>query len=162
MGTRVMTAVLVAALLAGSAGHAQAVGCAYPATFPGENAAPATIAAWMAARAVERGLPGELPVLAALARSGLSNLPVDRAGRAGYFGMLERLWGDGPYADFQGDPPLQLGWLLNRSSRYAIAPCSSALATSASAPHSGASGSPLRSWRGGLRPTRPGSRKPAR
>ena len=114
MGTRVMTAVLVAALLAGSAGHAQAVGCAYPATFPGENAAPATIAAWMAARAVERGLPGELPVLAALARSGLSNLPVDRAGRAGYFGMLERLWGDGPYAGFQGDPPLQLEWLLNQ------------------------------------------------
>ena len=114
MGTRVMTAVLVAALLAGSAGQAQAVGCAYPATFPGENAAPATIAAWMAARAAERGLPGELPVMAALARSGLSNLPVDRAGRAGYFGMLERLWGDGPYAGFQGDPPLQLEWLLNQ------------------------------------------------
>ena len=109
MGTRVMTAVLVAALLAGIAGHAQAVGCAYPATFPGENAAPATIAAWMAARAVERGLPGQLPVLAALARSGLSNLPVDRAGRAGYFGMLERLWGDGPYAGFQGDPPAPAG-----------------------------------------------------
>jgi hypothetical protein len=28
--------------------------------------------------------------------------------------MLERLWGDGPYAGFQGDPPLQLEWLLNQ------------------------------------------------
>jgi len=125
-----MTAVLVAALL-GGAGHAQAAGCAYPATFPGENAASAAIAAWMAARAAERGLPGELPVMAALARSGLSNLPVNRAGRAGYFGMLERLWGDGP-----GDPPLQLDGSSISSSRYAIAPSSSPAALEGNAqPH---------------------------
>ena len=68
----------------------------------------------MAARATERGLPGELPVMAALALSGLTNRPVDRAGRAGYFGMLERLWGDGPYAGFEGDPPLQMEWILNQ------------------------------------------------
>jgi hypothetical protein len=114
MGTRLMTAVLVAALLTGSTGQAQAVGCTYPATFPGEAAAPAAIAAWMAARATERGLPGELPVMAALALTGLSNRPIDRAGRAGYFGMLERLWGDGPYAGFEGDPSLQMEWILNQ------------------------------------------------
>ncbi len=114
MGSRLMTAVLVAALLIGSSGQAQAVGCTYPATFPGEAAAPAAIAAWMAARAAERGLPAELPVMAALALTGLSNRPIDRAGRAGYFGMLERLWGDGPYAGFEGDPSLQMEWILNQ------------------------------------------------
>jgi hypothetical protein len=105
---------VLTAILATHTGHAQSVGCSYPSAFPGVNAAPAAVAAWMAARAAERGLPGELPVMAALVRSGLVNLPADRAGRAGYFGMLERLWGDGPYAGFQGDPPLQLDWLLNQ------------------------------------------------
>jgi hypothetical protein len=114
MRARVSAALLVAAILATHAGYAQAAGCAYPSAFPGETAAPDAVAAWMAARTAERGLPGELPVMSALARSGLVNLPADRAGRAGYFGMLERLWGDGPYAGFQGDPPLQLEWLLNQ------------------------------------------------
>ena len=114
MRTRLTAALLAASILVAGAGPARAVGCVYPASYPGETAPPAAIAAWMAARAAERGLPGELPVMAAVVRSGLGNQPVDRTGRAGYFGMLERLWSDGPYAGFQGDPALQLEWLLNQ------------------------------------------------
>ena len=49
----------------------------------------------MAARAAERGLPGELPVMAALARSGLEQSARQSRRTRRYFGMLERLSGDG-------------------------------------------------------------------
>src|SRR6185295_13439955 len=152
MPTRLTAALLAAAILVVGAGPARAVGCVYPASYPGETAPSAAIAAWMAARAAERGLPGELPVMAALVRSGLSNQPVDRAGRAGYFGMLERLWSDGPYAGFQGDPALQLEWLLNQL--IAIRD----RAVFLGARHFGERSS---EW-GGRRRTKPGLRKPAR
>jgi hypothetical protein len=93
---------------------AQPAGCSLPTAYPGDDAARSVLAAWMAARATSRGIPGELPVMAALARSGLSNRALDPAGRAGYFGMLDHVWHSGPYAGFQDDADVQLEWFINQ------------------------------------------------
>jgi hypothetical protein len=42
--------------------------------YPGDDASQQQIAAWMAAAAERRGLPGELPVMASLVESGMHNL----------------------------------------------------------------------------------------
>ena len=49
MRTRLTAALLAAAILVAGAGPARAVGCVYPAGYPGETAPPAAIGAWMAA-----------------------------------------------------------------------------------------------------------------
>jgi hypothetical protein len=109
----VLTMVLVWTFVVASPG-AHAAGCAYPARFPGEGASTVAIAAWMATRASERGVPGELPVMAALVRSGLRNQTAGGQGRAGYFGMLQRLWEAGSYAGFPADPAIQMDWFINQ------------------------------------------------
>ena len=45
-----------------------------PLAYPGDDASPRALAAWMAAHAARAGLPPELPVMAALTESGLRNL----------------------------------------------------------------------------------------
>ena len=42
-----------------------------PAVYPGDDAARERLARWMARGAADRGMPHELPVMAALAESGL-------------------------------------------------------------------------------------------
>lgn len=104
------TAVAVA-VLAGSA-PANAADCI---TYPGDAAAKPAIAAWMAYGAAARGVPGELPVMAALAESGLTNLPPGSSDTAGYFQMRQAIWDRAPYAGYPNNPQLQLNWFVDRA-----------------------------------------------
>jgi hypothetical protein len=84
-----------------------------PALYPGDDAARERIARWIARVAAERGLPHELPVMAAIAESGLRNL---RGGSYhGFFGMHESL-DSGDYRGFPRRPELQLRWFLDTAS----------------------------------------------
>ena len=69
----------------------------------------------MATRAIAAGLPGELPIMAALVESGLRNLPSDGSA-AGYFRMSESIWNGGPYEDFARKPELQMKWFVDQAS----------------------------------------------
>ena len=73
-----------------------------PALYPGDDASRERIARWMARGAAERGLPRELPVMAAIAESGLRNLRGESY--HGFFGML----GTRPLS-----PARQLRWFLD-------------------------------------------------
>jgi cell wall-associated NlpC family hydrolase len=73
------------------------------------------IAAWMARRASAAGIPPELPVMAALSQSSLTDQPSDRQDAAGYFDMSVEAWDRGPYEGFAEDPDLQLAWFLDRA-----------------------------------------------
>ena len=83
--------------------------------YPGDTAAPAEIAGWMAYWAEKAGLPPELPVMAALVESGLHNLPPGDADSAGYFQMRVGIWDSGPYAGFPDNPQLQLQWFVDQA-----------------------------------------------
>ncbi|HEX8157804.1 MAG TPA: NlpC/P60 family protein, partial [Solirubrobacteraceae bacterium] len=73
------------------------------------------IAAWMARRASDAGIPPELPVMAALAQSGLSDEPPTGQDAAGYFQTSLKAWDRGPYQGLAEDPDLQLAWFLDRA-----------------------------------------------
>jgi hypothetical protein len=81
-----------------------------PAVYPGDGAARERIARWMARGAADRGMPHELPVMAAIAESGLRNL--SGASYSGFFGMHESL-NAGDYRGFPHNPDLQLRWFLD-------------------------------------------------
>ena len=81
-----------------------------PAIYPGDAAGSKPIARWMAGGAAARGLPWELPVMAGLAESGLSNLK--GSSYSGFFGMSREL-NKGDYRGFPKQPDLQLGWFLD-------------------------------------------------
>jgi cell wall-associated NlpC family hydrolase len=91
-------------------------GGAYDATaYPGDETPQVQLASWMAERAAAADLPGPLPVMAALERSGLTNLPAEGHDAAGFFGMSRATWSVGPYAGFAERPDLQLTWFLDRA-----------------------------------------------
>jgi hypothetical protein len=106
---RALAIAVAAAALAGPA-SANAADCV---TYPGDNAPKATLAAWMAYGASARGVPGELPVMAALVESGLTNLAAGDADQAGYFQMRVGIWNQGAYAGFPTNPQLQLNWFVD-------------------------------------------------
>jgi len=81
-----------------------------PALYPGDDAARERIARWMARGAADRGLPHELPVMAAIAESGLGN--IRGTSYHGFFGMHESL-STGEYRGFPRNPELQLEWFLD-------------------------------------------------
>jgi hypothetical protein len=83
--------------------------------YPGAGASKEQLAGWMAARAQARGLPGELPVMAALVESGLSDLGYGDADSVGFFQMRTGIWNSGPYAGYPDDPELQLDWFLDQA-----------------------------------------------
>ena len=83
--------------------------------YPGDQAAPAAIAQWMAYHAIKASLPPELPVMAALVESGLRNLPPGDADSAGYFQMRTGIWDSGPYAGFPTNPQLQIKWFVDQA-----------------------------------------------
>jgi len=83
-----------------------------PATYPGDDAARKPIARWMARAAALRDVPQELPVMAALAESGLRNLNTKGNPFAGFFSMHRSL-NKGAYRGFPGEPELQLLWFLD-------------------------------------------------
>ena len=81
-----------------------------PAVYPGDSASQERLARWMARSAADRGLPRELPVMAAIAESGLRNLRGEDY--HGFFGMHESL-NAGVYRGFPSRPELQLRWFLD-------------------------------------------------
>jgi hypothetical protein len=83
-----------------------------PAGYPGGAAARQPLARWMARAAALRDVPEELPVMAALAESGLRNLNTKGNPFAGFFSMHRSL-SKGPYRGFVRDPELQLLWFLD-------------------------------------------------
>jgi len=112
-------ALLLATLVAGLAtlggATAPAAQCVYPADYPGDSAAKQAIAAWMAGGAVEAGLPGELPVMAALVESDVKDLNSTDADSAGYFQIPQRIWNSGDYAGYPDHPTLQLQWFIDQA-----------------------------------------------
>jgi hypothetical protein len=83
--------------------------------YPGDAASRSTLAAWIATRAVAAGLPGELPIMAALVESGLRNLTGSDGDSAGFFGMRKSIWNVGPYAGFPDRPELQVKWFIDQA-----------------------------------------------
>ena len=81
-----------------------------PAVYPGDAATRERLARWMARGAADRGMPHELPVMAAIAESGIRNL--SGPSYAGFFGMHESL-NSGDYRGFRRNPTLQLRWFLD-------------------------------------------------
>lgn len=78
---------------------------------------PSRVAAahWMAAAARDAGLPGELPVMAALVESGLRNLSYGDADSVGFFQMRQGIWNQGVYAGYLVQPELQLRWFFDHA-----------------------------------------------
>jgi hypothetical protein len=69
----------------------------------------------MADEAQRRGLPRELPVMAALVESGLHNDAGGDRDSVGYFQMRTSIWDSGPYAGYTHNPELQLKWFLDQA-----------------------------------------------
>jgi cell wall-associated NlpC family hydrolase len=83
--------------------------------YPGDSAPPAETAAWMGSEAQKRGLPPELPVMAALVESSMHNLDRGDADSLGYFQMRSSVWNQGAYAGYAGKAELQLKWFLDQA-----------------------------------------------
>ena len=73
------------------------------------------IAQWMARAMRDAGLPGELPVMAALVESGLRNLPYGDRDSVGFFQMRLGIWNTGAYEGYLARPELQLRWFAERA-----------------------------------------------
>jgi cell wall-associated NlpC family hydrolase len=88
---------------------------AVSADYPGDSASKDQLAAWMAKKAEEAGLPRELPVMAGLVESGLRNIHYGDADSVGFFQMRVGIWNKGEYAGYPQDPQLQLKWFFDRA-----------------------------------------------
>jgi cell wall-associated NlpC family hydrolase len=84
-------------------------------TYPGDNAPKAEIAAWMGRQAHKAGLPAELPIMAALTESSLTNVHYGDRDSLGYFQMRAGIWNQGEYAGFPDHPELQLKWFIDHA-----------------------------------------------
>ena len=83
--------------------------------YPGDNASKAQLAAWMGREAEKRGLPKQLPVMAALVESGVKNLNYGDADSVGFFQMRVGIWNQGAYKGFPEKPELQVKWFLDQA-----------------------------------------------
>jgi hypothetical protein len=83
--------------------------------YPGDQATPQQIAAWMGASAQKAGLPPELPVMAALTESGLRNLSYGDRDSVGFFQMRLGIWDEGAYAGYPSNPQLQIQWFIDHA-----------------------------------------------
>ncbi len=81
--------------------------------YPGNTASKQELARWLAAHAEKRGLPPELPVMAALVESNMFNNPGGDADSVGYFQMRASIWNKGPYLGYYENPNLQAKWFLD-------------------------------------------------
>ena len=70
------------------------------ASLPRRRAPKEQVAVWMARLAQAAGLPPELPVMAGLVESGLSNLDHGDADSLGFFQMRTSVWDQGEYAGY--------------------------------------------------------------
>ena len=111
-----VTAAIAALAVAFAGGPAAAeTTCTYPSAYPGDSAPKEQIAAWMAGGAIQAGIPGELPVMAAIVESSVTNLPQGDRNTAGYFQMRVDIWNSGAYQGFPDHPPLQLQWFIDQA-----------------------------------------------
>ncbi len=94
---------------------AEAAAAAVVDGYPGDNAPKEQIAAWMATRAKAAGIPPELPVMAALVESRLSNINFGHADSIGFFQMRTSIWDQGEYAGYGQDPEKQIKWFLDHA-----------------------------------------------
>ena len=69
----------------------------------------------MAQQAQAAGLPPELPVMAALVESGLTNLHHGDADSLGFFQMRTSAWNNGAYAGYADRPELQVKWFIDQA-----------------------------------------------
>ena len=83
--------------------------------YPGDDASQEEFAAWMGAAARKRGLPPELPVMAALVESGLRPIDHGDADSVGFFQMRLSIWNQGRYRGYPDRPELQLDWFLDHA-----------------------------------------------
>jgi hypothetical protein len=83
--------------------------------YPGDQATPEQVAAWMGAHAERAGLPPELPVMAALTESGLRNLSYGDRDSVGFFQMRLGIWDQGAYAGYSSNPQLQIQWFIDHA-----------------------------------------------
>ena len=81
--------------------------------YPGDDAPKEQLAAWLGKEAEKRGLPPELPVMAALVESGVKNLNFGDADSVGFFQMRVGIWNQGEYEGFPEKPELQAKWFLD-------------------------------------------------
>lgn len=86
-----------------------------PNPYPGDNAGQAALAAWMARDAQAAGLPPELPVMASLVESGLTNMPGGDRDSMGFFQMRAGIWDRGEYAGYSQNPELQMKWFIDHA-----------------------------------------------
>jgi putative modified peptide len=84
-------------------------------SYPSDSAPRARIATWMGSQAQKRGLPAELPVMAALVESDMHNLNYGDADSVGYFQMRVGTWNQGEYAGYPDHAELQLKWFLDQA-----------------------------------------------
>jgi cell wall-associated NlpC family hydrolase len=99
-----------------AADHVDALAVASgPNPYPGDNAGQAAIAAWMARDAQAAGLPPELPVMASLVESGLTNMPGGDRDSMGFFQMRAGIWDRGEYAGYSQNPELQMKWFIDHA-----------------------------------------------
>jgi hypothetical protein len=83
--------------------------------YPGDTAPKVAIAQWMGYHADKARLPPELPVMAALVESNLTNVSFGDTDEAGYFRMRKSIWNTGVYLGFPTNPPLQLQWFIDQA-----------------------------------------------
>lgn len=116
--TTLLAAAVAALLLAAAAAFsppARAADCGGGAEYPGDSASGAEFANWMARRAINARVPGELPVMAALVESGLRNLPYGDSDSIGFFQMRKSIWDTGKYKGYLKKPELQMLWFLDQA-----------------------------------------------
>ena len=94
---------------------AAALAASAPDAYPGDNAPREQLAAWMAGQAQKRGLPPQLPLMAALVESDLKNLNHGHADSVGFFQMRVGIWNQGAYAGYPEKPELQVKWFLDQA-----------------------------------------------
>ena len=99
--------------LAPAGAAASGGGCPASLAYPGDGGTREDIAAWMGSRARAADLPPELPVMAALVESNLTNVDDSGSGYAGYFQMSRLYFDSGPYAGFPDRPELQIAWFTS-------------------------------------------------
>ena len=83
--------------------------------YPGDDAPKEQIAAWMAKEAEKRGLPKQLPLMASLVESGMTNIQGGDADSVGFFQMRVGIWNQGEYAGYPKKPELQVKWFLDQA-----------------------------------------------
>ena len=107
-----LTGFIVTALLAPATAGAV---CPPPLPYPGDAAEKPALAQWMASSAAARRIPPELPVMAALVESSLTNARDGSADAAGYFAMRQSIWNSGEYAGYPDQPELQVKWFIDQA-----------------------------------------------